>query len=128
MNKVTFYKYCDHNNYYLPTSSDKSVSIYKKWVKKALPTIPFFFNRHYKKELSRKEIFDRYEQHVKHCKHCSRALKRGRQFKHIGTFILVFCASYFRNSLLLTMASFNYFLFNKFEKLFYYNDYIHNEI
>ena len=126
--KLNNESYHDHKNYYLPTLSDKSVSIYKKWIKRALPTIPFFLNRHHKKELSRKEIFDRYEQHVKHCKHCSRALKRGRQFKHIGTFILVFCASYFRNSFLLTMASFNYFLFNKFEKLFYYNNYIHNEI
>ena len=119
-----------HNvkKYYMPASSDKSVMFYRKWIKNALPEIPYFIKRREMRDLSREEVFDRYEQHTKNCKDCKTALMNINKTKKYGTIIFLLGFFYLQNPLLLLLASMNYALFENMRKMFYYQDYVHNTI
>ena len=112
----------------MPTTSDKSIVLYKKWIKKNLPTIPYFRKIREMRELSRKEILDRYEQHTKNCIHCKKALKNIIKSQKYGTLLFGMCFLYFKSILFAFVAYGNYKLFDYLKKMFYFQDYIHNEI
>ena len=120
--------YHKNNEYYMPTESDAPIKTYRNWIKKTLPEIPFFIKRNTERELTRKEILNRYEQHTKICKHCTRALKRSKYFQKYGTLLFLVVFGYTRKILYLLTAFSNYFLFEKFKRLFYFQDYVHNHI
>ena len=106
----------------------KSIVLYKKWIKKNLPTIPYFRKIREMRELSRKEILDRYEQHTKNCIHCKKALKNIIKSQKYGTLLFGMCFLYFKSILFAFVAYGNYKLFDYLKKMFYFQDYIHNEI
>ncbi len=120
--------YHHNKQYYMPTNSDKAIGFYKKWVYKHIPSIPFFYKWKENRELSRKEILNRYDQHTHHCKHCKKALKMGKILQKVGFFI--FSKKFLKSRkpvyLVLTLA--NYFFFKRFVKLFVFEDYVHNEV
>lgn len=120
--------YHDHKEYYMPTTSDKSITLYKKWIKQVLPTIPYFRKIKENKELTRNEILNRYEQHTKHCTFCRDALKKSERFKILGTIFLTAAFIYTENIFLLLLALGNYLVLDKFKQQFIYKDYIHNLI
>ncbi len=120
--------YHEHREYYLPTTSDKSIILYKKWIKQVLPTIPYFRKIKENKELTRNEILNRYEQHTKHCTFCRDALKKSERFKILGTIFLTAAFIYTENIFLLLLALGNYLVLDKFKQQFIYKDYVHNLI
>ncbi len=120
--------YHEHNNYFMPTTSDKSIVLYKKWIKKNLPTIPYFRKIKELRQLSRREILDRYEQHTKNCIHCKTVLKNIIKIQKYGTLLLGMCFIHFKSLLFALAAYGNYKIFGYFKKMFYFQDYIHNEI
>ena len=119
-----------HNvkKYYMPAPSDKSVMFYRKWIKNALPTIPHFIKRREIRDLTRKEVFDRYEQHTKHCKECKTALKKINRTKNYGTLFFILSFFYIKHPALFAIAALYYMLFEKMRNMFYFEDYVHNEI
>ena len=120
--------YHKNNEYYMPTESDAPIKTYRNWIKKTLPEIPFFIKRNTERELTRKEILNRYEQHTKICKHCTRALKRSKYFQKYGTLLFLVIFGYTKKLIPLLAAFSNYFLFEKFKRLLIFQDYVHNHI
>ena len=120
--------YHNHSAYFTPTKSDKAVLLYRKWVSKYLPKIPFFHHRIESKELTRNQILDRYNQHTIHCVHCKKILKVCQVFQKVGTFLWGKLFSQTKNPLFLAGAFINYIIFGKATDLFRYQDYIHNKI
>ena len=118
-----------HNNkeYYTPTSSDKSVRLYQKWIKKALPNIPF--QQDFEDNLlSREQVLNRYEQHTKHCTHCSNVLNEVTYFQIYFTSILFMIGTYSGNIVILFIALANFDICRKIIEKLKFEDYIHNEI
>ena len=120
--------YHENNQYYMPTESDAPIKTYRKWIKKALPEIPFFNKIKTHGELSRKEILNRFEQHTKICKHCTRALKRSKYLQKYGTLFFLVLFGYSKNIITVLLAFLNYYLFERFKNLLIFQDYIHNHI
>ena len=65
-------------NYIMPTSSDKSIRFYHNWLKK-YPQQGQNLNKYiscdHTNELTREQVFDRYNSHMKHCSDCKQALQ-----------------------------------------------------
>ena len=117
-----------NKEYYMPTQSDKAIGLYKKWVFKHLPQIPYFYHIKNNHELGRKDILNRYEQHTKHCKFCKRALKNCKILQRVGTVVLGKVFSSRKKPFYLVFALLNYYFFHKLMKQFVFQDYIHNDI
>ena len=122
--------YHNTKKYYMPAQSDRSIKVYRRWIKKALPNIPYFYKHNFKngQELTREEVLDRYNQHTRDCKHCMQALKNANHFQKYGTFIFLGLFAYTRNIVTLLLAILNYNFFEKFKNLFIFQDYVHNVI
>ena len=120
--------YTNRNVYFTPSQSDKAVILYKKWISKHLPTIPFFKTQSESKELTREEVLDKYNQHTKHCIHCKRMLTLCRFFQEAGTFMWGKIFSQTKNPFFLLLTLGNYVLFGKMLDLFKSRDYKHSKI
>ena len=120
--------YHENKEYYMPATSDKSILHYRKWIKRTLPAIPYLKHKQEVNEMTRKEVFDRYEQHTKNCIYCKKALKNIIKIQKYGTLLFGMGFIYFRSILFAFAAYANYRVFDFFKKMFYFQDYIHNEI
>lgn len=116
--------------YNTPTSSDNSIRIFHKWKKRFPQKWSNMINSYENRtlELTRKEVFDRYNDHTKFCTHCSGALKnieKAQFYLPILIFIhsLYFC-NYYENLLSVVV----YFMLQKFRSYFIFRDYVHNEL
>ena len=78
--------------------------------------------------MTRKEVFDRYEQHTKNCIYCKKALTNIIKIQKYGTLLFGMGFIYFKSILFAFAAYANYRVFDFFKKMFYFQDYIHNEI
>lgn len=119
-----------HNNrlYNLPTTSDDSIKLYRKWMRWALPTIPFINKKKSFQSLSREQALDRFEQHTKHCSTCLKALQNIKTTKIVFTVWSGIFFIYTRKIIFLILSFISYNICKKLEQSFYFQDYIHNEI
>jgi phenylpropionate dioxygenase-like ring-hydroxylating dioxygenase large terminal subunit len=117
-----------NKQYKMPTTSDASIKMYKKWIKWVLPEIPYYNKIQRNNALSRKEILDRYEQHTKYCKSCKNALKNINTTKYVFSIWSGIFFIYTRKIIFLILSFISYNICKKLEQSFYFQDYIHNEI
>lgn len=119
-----------HNNtlYNMPSTSDNSIKMYRKWIRWVLPEIPYYNKIQRSNDLSRREILDRYEQHTKYCKSCKKALENIKLTKTLFTIWPGIFFIYSRNIYFLLLSLVNYHICRKIEKSFYFRDYVHNNI
>ena len=119
--------YHEVDSYFTPTSSDRSIRLYKKWVDENMPSIPYFSNEN-NPLLKKEDALDRYQQHTKNCKHCLDAYNNFKLIQ-ISSSIL-FTLLYFNSSNLLFIltALIFYSVTDSIMKKFVYEDYIHNEM
>jgi len=114
--------------YNMPTTSDDSIKLYRKWIRWALPTIPFIKKNKSFQSLSREQALDRYEQHTKYCKSCKNALKNINTTKYVFSIWSGIFFIYTRKIIFLILSFISYNICKKLEQSFYFQDYIHNEI
>jgi hypothetical protein len=112
----------------MPTTSDDSIKLYRKWIRWALPTIPFINKNKSFQSLSREQALDRYEQHTKYCKSCKNALKNINTTKYVFSIWSGIFFIYTRKIIFLILSFISYNICKKLEQSFYFQDYIHNEI
>mgnify|MGYP001253047668 CR=1 FL=1 len=119
-----------HNNtlYNMPSKSDNSIKMYKKWIRWALPEIPYYNKIQRNNDLSRKEILDRYEQHTKYCKSCKKSLQNIKNTKTILPFLFSILFIYTQNIYFLILSITTYNVCNQLEQYFYFQDYVHNNL
>jgi len=120
----------DTKSYYTPTSSDYSIIMFHKWLKKYNPTWLQYVYRDEKlvSEMSRYEIFNRYEAHTKHCQHCSDTLENLRKIQ-IGIPICILLVSLYDLEITsLVFAFFAYIGVGKLTTYFLFRDYVHNDL
>jgi phenylpropionate dioxygenase-like ring-hydroxylating dioxygenase large terminal subunit len=120
--------YHNHKEYFMPTTSDISIILYKKWIKKALPIIPYFQKIKEKNNLDRKQILNRYEQHTKICKSCNRFYKNLKFIEKFNYLVLLYLFVMRKNKIFFILAVLNNILCKKIKNKFVYQDYIHNNI
>tara|TARA_Y100000816_G_scaffold287400_1_gene270060 strand:- start:326 stop:706 length:381 start_codon:yes stop_codon:yes gene_type:complete len=117
-------------NYYLPTKSDKSIRLYTTWINKHFTNIPFFRKNDssFMTELSKEQVLDRYDQHVKHCSQCQNAISRSKQITTILSSFMIALVAFTRNPIFFAFIYLIKHVQEKFESMFYFNDYVHNEV
>ena len=117
------------NTYVTPTSSDKPIYFYHKW-KNKYPTIwsiDINSDNTQFPDLSRKEVFDRYNGHTKNCKSCMNILNNINLMQKIIPFLFVYgIANSNVNELLISIII--YYLLNEFKTYFISRDYVHNNL
>jgi phenylpropionate dioxygenase-like ring-hydroxylating dioxygenase large terminal subunit len=115
--------------YTTPTSSDYSIKSFHKW-KKSFPQIwsDLVNENNSTFELSRMQVFDRYNDHTKNCKHCSDALNNLKNMQKILPTLLLIHSIYNNNIYEVTIAISIYYLIENMKSFFIYRDYIHNEL
>lgn len=119
--------YNDNNEYYTPSSSDKSIRLYRKWIKQTIPELPYIEN-HDVKKLTRKEALDVYEQHTKNCKVCSETLNSIIFNQNLSNIIFCYLFITTNEYIYILAALIHYFGLEYIKKKFIFEDYIHNEI
>ena len=120
--------YHDNRLYNLPTTSDDSIKLYRKWIRWALPTIPFINKNKSVQSLSREQVLNRFQQHTKHCSSCLKAYKNIKKFKTMFSLFFGTIFVYKKNPIYLLLSFLNYYVMKTFESLFVFQDYVHNEI
>lgn len=114
--------------YNLPSTSDDSIKLYRKWIKWALPTIPFINKKKSFQTLSREQALDRFEQHTKHCSSCMKAYKNIKKSNTIFSLFFGTIFVYKKDPIYLLLSFLNYYMMKTIENLFVFQDYVHNEI
>lgn len=113
--------------YIMPTESDDAIKIYNKWIKTNFK-IPYLVNKQPYQYNTRKDVMNIYEQHTKLCKSCSDTYKNIKLAKRGITIICIFIGVVTNFHFFFLLSALNFMFFEKFEKMFEYNDYIHNSI
>lgn len=115
--------------YTTPTSSDYSIKSFHKWKKKFPQIWSDLVNENNSTfELSREQIFDRYNDHTKNCKHCSDTLNNLKNIQKLLPALLLIHSVYNNNIYEVTIAISIYYLIENMKSFFIYRDYIHNEL
>lgn len=126
--------YHNSREYYMPTQSDRTTIELRKWLKRNIPEIPFFYRNRDgdcnpgAQEKPKEVVLDRYAQHTKNCKHCMRALKNVNITKNMCVFFFLISACYLRSLPMSVLSVLGYKGFEKLERVFWYQNYVHNEI
>ena len=111
----------------MPTSSDKSIMLYKKWMKENIPEIPYF-NNYENDILTREEALNIYKQHTKDCIHCNNAYNNIKSAQ-LGCQILFLILSIKTDNInLIFLSIMSYFVLEKIKNKFLFEDYLHNEV
>ena len=118
-------------SYLTPTSSDYSVLMFHKWLKKYNPHWLQYLgdDSQYndRDDLDRTEVFNRYAAHTKSCRHCSDALTNLRKIQ-IGIPICILLVNLYDVEITsLTFAFVLYMALDEISTYFTFRDYIHNE-
>ena len=115
--------------YITPTSSDYSVILFHKWLKKYSPIwLLYIHNQTTSSPLSRQDVLDRYQSHVKNCKYCNAALENINKIQ-IGLPICIFLVNVFEPRFSFLAFAFGFYLFmENIKSYFIFRDYVHNEI
>ena len=119
--------YHENNKYFMPTSSDRSITLYKKWMKRNIPEIPYF-NDYENGILTREEAFNIYKQHTKDCIHCNTAYKNIKNMQIINQILFLILSIKTDNINLIFLSIISYIVLEKIKNKFLFEDYIHNEI
>jgi phenylpropionate dioxygenase-like ring-hydroxylating dioxygenase large terminal subunit len=115
--------YNSHNLYFLPTSSDKSIILYRKWIKKHFEKIPFYNKLPIKNDLTREQILDRYNQHTKNCKVCKKAYRN----LQIGSYLLgLSIFIFYKKVILFPVIGIIYIFLHNLKQNLVFKDYVHN--
>jgi hypothetical protein len=115
--------------YTTPTSSDNSIKSFHKWKKLFPQKWSNLVNENNSTfELSREQIFDRYNDHTKNCKHCSDTLDNLKITQKLLPALLLIHSIYNNNIYESTIAISIYYLIENIKSFFIYRDYIHNEL
>jgi len=119
--------YHENDKYFMPTSSDKSIMLYKKWMKENIPEIPYF-NNYENDILTREEALNIYKQHTKDCIHCNNAYNNIKSAQ-LGCQILFLILSIKTDNInLIFLSIMSYFVLEKIKNKFLFEDYLHNEV
>lgn len=116
--------------YTTPTSSDNSIRSFHKW-KQTYPQIWSALVNNYSNDtldLTREQIFDRYNDHTKHCKHCNDALNNLKNIQILLPALLLIHSTSNNNIYETSLAIIVYYIIEKLKSFFLYRDYIHNEL
>ena len=126
--KASSRSFLDNKEYYLPSESDQAVTMYRKWFKRALPTIPFFAKKSFGRELTRKEVLDRFQQHTAICSVCKSSFQNVQKAQKWGSVFLLL--SFYATKRLPFLVSYLiYFtILDTIRKQFLFQDYIHDKI
>ncbi len=115
--------------YITPTSSDKAILLFHNWKKKYPSRWSNIINNddtpfH---DLSRKQIFDRYNTHTKNCKSCLDSLNNIKKIQKIIPFILtyLFIERHMIQSILLILI---FYILEEFKTFFVSKNYVHNNL
>ena len=116
--------------YNTPTSSDNSIRIFHKWKKRFPQKWSNMINSYENRtlELTRKEVFDRYNDHTKFCTHCLGALKNIEKAQFYLPILIFIHSLYFCNYYENLLSVLVYFMLQKFRSYFIFRDYVHNEL
>lgn len=124
-------QYLNENNanYIMPTTSDKSIVIFHKWLNKYKPVWSKYIYNDTMTLKSREEVFDRYNAHTKHCKHCKSTLNNIKNMQ----IALIVCtslsvANHALSNLYISFAFILYYGLEIAKSHFIYRDYVHNEL
>lgn len=126
--KARSISYHQNKEYYLPTESDKAVGMYRKWIKRALPTIPFFAKKSFGRELSRQEVLDRFQQHTAICSVCKTSYENVMKAQKWVPLLSLFSYCVFKKWPFLVFSATTFAILDTLKKQFLFQDYIHNEI
>jgi hypothetical protein len=114
--------------YHTPTSSDYSIRAFHKWKNTYAQewNQRIMENANSTYSLSRKEVFDRYNDHTKHCTACSGTLETVKQLQIILPILFISHGISFGNGQEVFFSAVIFFILDKLKSLFIYKDYIHN--
>lgn len=114
--------------YITPTTSDYSVLMFHKWLKKYNPIWLFYIYNQTGSQLSRQDVLDRYQSHVKNCKYCNDALENINKIQ-IGLPICILIMNIYEPMFSSLAFAFGfYILMENTKSYFIFRDYVHNEI
>ncbi len=116
--------------YITPTTSDNSIQYYHKW-KKIFPKPWSKFiedSANFTNDLSREEVFDRYNDHTKNCISCSRTLNNIKVIQNTLPSLLLIHSIHNNNIIEIILAVFIYSFCNNFKTFFIYRDYKHIDV
>jgi phenylpropionate dioxygenase-like ring-hydroxylating dioxygenase large terminal subunit len=116
--------------YHTPTSSDYSIHAFHRWKNKYSQEWfqRIMENAESTNSLSRKEVFDRYNDHTKHCIACSGTLKTVKQLQLILPILLISHGISFGSGQEILFSAVIFFILDKLKSMFIHKDYIHNEL
>tara|TARA_B100000886_G_scaffold71038_2_gene45229 strand:- start:42189 stop:43475 length:1287 start_codon:yes stop_codon:yes gene_type:complete len=116
--------------YKTPTTSDHSIRSFHKW-KKTYPQVWSNIVNLYENEtleLSREQVFDRYNDHTRYCTHCMGALNNLQVIQKTIPVLLFLHSIYNNNIYESSIAIIIYYFIEKLKSYFIFRDYVHNEV
>lgn len=120
--------YHENKEYYLPTESDKAVTMYRKWIKRALPSVPFFAKKSFGRELSRQEVLDRFQQHTAICSVCKSSYENVEKAQKWVPLLSLFSYCVSKKWHFLVLSATTFAILDTIKKQFLFQDYIHDKI
>ena len=118
------------STYFTPTSSDSSIRSFHKW-KKQYPqnwSLSIHQQNSTFPELSRKEVYDRFNDHTKHCTSCKDIYLNLHALQILIPSSLILFSFHSHNSIALFGSLIFYFLFKELKSFFEHRNYIHNNL
>ena len=115
--------------YTTPTTSDYSVHMFNKWLKKYPKSwSDKIIQTNYPITRTREDVFDRYNGHTKNCIYCTNTLNIVENIKRLLLIVLIYNATHNTSFIDIYSIMILYLSMNYFENFFLFKNYVHNEL
>ena len=117
------------STYFTPTTSDSSIRAFHVWKKKYPQPWSLSIPQHsHFPELSRKEVYDRFNDHTKNCNSCKTTYFNLNALQLLIPSSLALFSIHSHNPFGFFASWIFYFLFQELKSFFEYKNYVHNKL
>lgn len=117
------------STYFTPTTSDSSIRAFHVWKKKYPQPWSLSIPQHsHFPELSRKQVYDRFNDHTKNCNSCKTAYFNLNALQFLIPSSLALFSIHSHNTFGFFASWIFYFLFQELKSFFEYRNYVHNKL